>query len=73
MTPPVLRTAAEIAAVFGVEARTVAMWARRKHITRHPGDVYDLREVHRWWTTKRNADMAALRCNRDSGPVIGAV
>ena len=70
---PVLRTAAEVAALFDVEPRTVRMWARRRHITRHDGDLYDLREVRDWWTTRRHHGMAALRSKRDAQPVTAPV
>jgi phage terminase Nu1 subunit (DNA packaging protein) len=61
---PVWRTAAEVAVIFGVQPRTVNMWAYRGHITQH-GDRYNLTEVLDWWDNRRSTQFADLRARRD--------
>lgn len=58
---PVWRTADEIAALFGVQPRTVKMWAYRRHITTGPDGRYDEDDVRDWHTNRRNKHMDELR------------
>lgn len=60
---PVMKTAHQVAAIFGVKTRTVWMWVYRGYITSHAG-MYDLREVLDWWENQRNKGMADLRARR---------
>jgi hypothetical protein len=57
---PVMKTAHQVALIFGVRPATVRMWAWRGHITSY-GRMYDLREVLEWWETRRDDRMAKLR------------
>lgn len=68
---PVMKTAPQIAELYGVQTFTVWAWARRGHITSHAG-MYDLREVDAWYHNQRDDRMDAIRQGEKQLEPLGA-
>lgn len=70
--PLLLDTADEVAhwlRRYGVTVRHIHQWARRGHITRHPGNLYCAREIADWYDYRRNARMDDVRRGIDASQV----
>lgn len=63
MTAPtlLLDTAEEVARWLRVSPHTIRSWARRGHITRHPGDRYNAVEAADYLDQRTTADNARAR------------